>query len=85
LRRGGAAIEHRQNQGVLQAGSGLDLPEEPFGAEDVRQLGPEDLDGHLAVVPEITRQVDDRHATSAELAFYPVSTGEGFGDVGLLV
>ena len=70
---------------MLQPGSGLDLPEEPFGTEHMRQLGAEDLDRHLAIVPKIARQVDDRHAAPAEFAFDPVSAGEGLGDVCLLV
>ena len=85
LRRDGTAVEHRQDQWMLQPGSGLDLPEEPFGTEHVSQLGAEDLDRHLAVVAKIARQVDGRHAAPAELAFDPVTVGEGFGDVCLLV
>ena len=44
-RRLGPAVEHRQDEWVLQPGGDLDLPEEPLGAEHVGQLGPEDLDG----------------------------------------
>ncbi len=45
---------------MLQAGGRLDFPQEPLRAEHMRQLGPEDLDRHLAVVPEVVRQIDDR-------------------------
>ena len=85
LRRGGTAIEHRQYQGMLQPGGGLDLPKEPFGTEHVRQLGAEDLYRHVAVVPKVTRQVDNCHPTPAELALDPVATVKGLGHVGLLV
>ena len=38
---------------MLQPGGDLDLAKEPLGAEHVCQLGPEDLDGHLAVMFEV--------------------------------
>ena len=38
---------------MLEVGDGADLAEEPLGADHGGELGPEDLDGDLAVVPEI--------------------------------
>ena len=70
---------------MLQAGCRLDFPEEPFGSEHVRQLGPQHLDGHLTAVPEIVRQVNDRHSAAAESAFHTIAAGQRVRDEGLLV
>jgi hypothetical protein len=77
---GRAAVEQRQDVRVLQPGGGLDLGQEPLRAQRRRQLGVEHLDGHLAVVPEIVRQVDRGHAAGAELALDAVAVGERGGE-----
>ena len=67
---------------MLEIGRGLDLGEEPLGADDRGELGPEHLDGDPAVVLEVLRQVHGGHAARAELPLDPVAVGEGFGQAG---
>jgi hypothetical protein len=61
---------------VLQSGRRLDLGQEPLGAEHRRQVGLEDLDRHLAVVPEVFGQVHRGHAALAQLPLEAVAVGE---------
>ncbi len=70
---------------MLEIRGGLDLLHEPVGPEDGGQLGLQDLDGHLAVVPEIGGEVDGGHTAFAELTLDGVAVlkrgcqpGEGF-------
>ena len=46
----------------------LDLAQEPLTAERGAELGMQHLDGDVAIVLEIVREVDGRHAAGAELA-----------------
>ena len=62
---------------MLEVGGGLDLREEPLRAEHGGQLGPEHLDGDLAVVLEVVGQVDGGHAALAQLALDLVGIGQG--------
>ena len=62
---------------MLQVGDGLDLAQEALGPDDGREVGPEDLDGDLALVAEVVREVDGGHAALAQLALDPVAVGEG--------
>jgi hypothetical protein len=52
---------------VLQAGREPDFTLEAFGTESRRELGMQDLKGHLAVVPQVVRDVDRGHAAAPEL------------------
>ena len=54
----------------------LDLAQEALGAERGGELGAQDLDRDLAVVPEVLGEVDRGHAARAELALDPVAVGE---------
>ncbi len=65
---------------MLQVRGGLDLAEEPLGADDGGEFGAEDLDGDLAVVLEVMREVDGGHAALAELALKAVAVSEGRGE-----
>jgi hypothetical protein len=76
-----ARVMERQDVRMLQVGRGADLGQEPLGAEDGGQLGAEDLERHLAVVPEVVGQVDRGHAALAERALDRVAVGEGFLEV----
>jgi len=67
---------------MLQPGDGLDLAEEALGADDGGELRPEDLDGHLPVVPQVGGQVHRGHAAGAELPLDAVAVGEGSGEAG---
>ena len=61
---------------MLQLRRGADLAEEPLAAERGAELGVQDLDGDVAVVPEVVREVDRGHAAGAELALDAVAVGE---------
>jgi hypothetical protein len=72
--------------GVLEVGRRLDLGQEPLGSDDRRELGLQDLDRDLALMPEIVGQVDRGHASGAELTLDAVpaleggvQTGDGIG------
>ena len=78
---GVARVEQRQDVRMLQLGGGLDLGEEALGAEHGRELGVQHLDGDLAVVLEVLREIDRRHAARAELALDRVAIGKGCGEV----
>ena len=75
---------------MLQVGDRLDLAQEPLGADDGGELGPQHLDGDLAAVLEVVGEVDRRHAALAELALDAVAVGDqglqpvnGVGQMGL--
>jgi hypothetical protein len=61
---------------VLERGGGLDLLDEPVGAEHGGELGLEDLDGDLAVVAGVVREIDRGHAALTQLARDAVAVGE---------
>ena len=65
---------------MLQVGGGLDLGEEPLGAEDGGELGVQHLERDLAVVLEVVGEVHRRHAARAELALDAVAVGERGGE-----
>ena len=76
---------------MLEVGGELDLGQEPLGADHGGELRAQHLERDLAVVLQVLRQVDRRHAAGADLAFDPVAVGEGYlepalelGHVGLL-
>ena len=50
-----------------------DLGEEALAAEHRGQLGAQDLEGDVAVVLEVVREIDRRHAARAELALDAVA------------
>ena len=76
-----ARVEQRQNVGVLEVGGGLDLGQEPLGAEDGGQLGTEHLERHLAVVAHVVGEIDGGHAALAHLALEAVAVGQGGAQV----
>src|SRR5438034_6346130 len=61
---------------MLQGGDGLDLPQEPLGADHRRQLGLEHLNGDLATVLEILGEIHRGHTALAQLPLDPVAVGE---------
>ena len=73
----GAGVIEREDVGVTERRGGLDLPEEPLGAERRAEFGPEDLDGDGAVVLEIAGEIDRGHPALAEFALDQVAAGEG--------
>jgi hypothetical protein len=70
-------VEEGENLGVLEVGRGLDLRQEPLGADHGGQLRPEDLESDLTVVAAIVREVDRRHPALTERALDPIPIGEG--------
>ena len=73
----GARVVQRQDVGMGEARGDFDLAEEAVVPEHGGQLGPQHLDRHLAVVAQVFRQVDGRHATGAQLALDAILAGEG--------
>jgi hypothetical protein len=67
---------------VIEPGREPDLPDESLGAQGVRQLGMEDLQGNRTVVPEIAGEKDRGHPAAPELAFDRVAVTQGVGQLG---
>src|SRR4051812_25318265 len=67
---------------MLQICCGLDLGEEPLGADDGGQLGAEDLERHAAVMAQVLREVDRSHPALTELALDAVAVLECLGEAG---
>ena len=64
-----------------------DLPEEPLGLDRGGELGMHHLEGDVAVVPDVVREIDGCRAAPAEedggavgLPFNSVAVGEGCGE-----
>jgi hypothetical protein len=77
---GRAGVEQGQDVGMLERRRGLDLLDEPLGAEDRRQLGPQHLDRDLPVVLQVLGQIHRRHPTLAEVTFEAIAVGQGGGE-----
>jgi hypothetical protein len=73
-------IEEWQDVRVLETGDGRDLLDEAVAAEESGQLGLEDLDGDLAVVPQVFGGPDGGHAAGAQLALDAISALAGAGE-----
>ena len=54
----------------------LHFREEALGAERGGELGAQDLDGDVAIVLEVVREIDGGHAARAELALDAVAVGQ---------
>ncbi len=65
-----------QNVGVTELAGDADLAGEPFGAEHGGEFGAQDLDGDLAIVLAVVREVDGGHAALAKFALDPVAVSE---------
>ena len=76
LAGGLARVVDGQDVRVLQPGGEADLALEALGAERVGQLGVQHLERDGAVVPDVVREIDRRHAAAAELALDRVVAGE---------
>ena len=53
---------------MVQPRGDLDLAQEPLAGQRPREVRAEHLDGDVAVVLEVVREVDRGHAAGAELA-----------------
>ena len=67
---------------MRQVGRDLDLAEEPLGPERGGEVGPENLQGHLAVMPHIFGQVDRGHPALTKLTLDGIAAGEGSVEAG---
>jgi hypothetical protein len=72
-----AGIVQLEDVRMVQVGGGPDLREEPFRADHRCQMGLQELDGDLAMVPDVLRQVDGRHTSLADGPLDPVAAGQG--------
>ncbi len=70
-----------EGQDVLmgELGRELDLPQEAVGTDRCGQLGPQHLHGHIPLVADIVRQVDDGHPPTTQLALDLIAVREGGG------
>ena len=66
---------------MLQLRGRLDLAQEPLGAERGAEVGMQHLDRDVAIVLEVVREVDGRHAAGAELALDAVAVGKRGGEL----
>ncbi len=64
------AIEHELGAGGMAT---VYLAEEAFGSEGGSEVGPEDLQGHLAVMPEVVGEVDRSHAAGTHFFYNGVA------------
>ena len=62
---------------MLESRGRPDLAEETIGAECGAEVGVEDLDGDVAVMPEVEREEDGGHAAGADLAIDAIAVAEG--------
>ena len=76
---GDTTVKERQDMRVLQVGRGLDLGEEPLGADHGGEFRPQHLDRYFALVPDVVCEVDGGHAALAELPLDGVAVGERGG------
>jgi hypothetical protein len=73
---GVTGIEQWQEIRVLQIRRYLYLGQESFGAQYGAELGIQNLEGNVALVADVTREVDRCHAAGADLPLDDISAGE---------
>src|SRR5262245_48525872 len=64
---------------MLQPRGRANLGEKTLSTERGTEVGMEDLDGDVAVVADVVREIDRRHAAGAELPIDAIAIGEGGG------
>ena len=62
---------------MVQLGGHPDLAQETFAPQHLRQMGSEHLERDIAIVLEVAREIDHRHAAVADLALDRVPASEG--------
>ena len=62
---------------MAKAGGGLDLAQEPLGAEVCGKVRTQDLERHLAMVSQVHGEIDRSHAALTELTLDAVAVGGG--------
>ena len=81
-RIGGARVEQREDVRMLQVRRGLDLGQEPFGADHGGEFGAQHLDGHAAIVAQVLGEIHGRHPAGAEFALDAIAVGKGRCETG---
>ena len=76
-------LEQRQDVRRLQLRGDVDLAQEAFGADGLRELRAKHLDRDKATMLDVAREVDGGHAAVAEFAVDGVAAGEGDGEAGV--
>jgi hypothetical protein len=71
-----ARIVQREDVRMLEPRRELDLVQEPAGAEEGADLGPQQLHGDFAVMLGVTRQVDGRHPALPDGPLHDVPLAE---------
>ncbi len=64
---------------MLELCGNPNLAEEPIRTDVRGQFRAQDLDGYIAIVPQIVRKKHEGHAALAEFAVNGIPPGEGFG------
>ncbi len=77
-----AAVVQRKNVRMLQVGGGADLAQEAVGADGGGQLGAQNLDRHLSLMPEVAGEIDRRHAALTQFTLDAVAVGKRSGEPG---
>jgi len=75
---GDAAVEDRDDVGVLEPGGELDLAEESIRTEGSRELWAKQLERDRPIVPQVLGEPDGTHAAAAELTLEEVAVTQGF-------
>src|SRR6266545_1016821 len=65
-------IEERQNMGMGKPGDKANLPEEPLGSDRDGELRVNDLEGDVAVMPEVVGEIDRGGATPPQKGEAPI-------------
>ncbi len=73
---GFARVMEGQNVRVVQPGGKTDLPNEALAPERLRHTGLQHLERHVAVMPQVARQIHRGHAAGAELAIHAIAPTE---------
>jgi len=79
----GARVDQPEDMGMIQVGRDLDFLEKPIAPDQRREVGLEDLDGDLAMVPEIVGEINRRHAAGADGPLDPIPAGQSGDEPGV--
>src|SRR6188768_2138443 len=76
--RGGhfSRVDQSEDMGMLQVGRDADLTQEPVPAQCGGKLGVQYLEGDGALMLDVVRQEDGRHAAATELSLDRIPAGK---------
>jgi len=78
---GFARVVQRQDVRVTELGGELDLAQEALAPDRRGDVFAQHLDGHVAIVPGVVRQVHGGHAALPKLALDAVARAKGNGEL----